>query len=154
MAVANDWSQSMNSVKSWVSLVLTLCAVTIIAAAQDTSLPGSVKNLMLTVITPATDTIWGVEDPQTDEEWQVLIDAATQVIDVSRQIKNGGTGPNDSAWAEDPEWQRFADVLIESGVEIQAAAQARDLDTLMDVSNEKMYPPCEECHLQFNPGVQ
>jgi len=64
------------------------------------------------------------------------------------------SGPNDSAWAEDPEWQQFADVLIESGIEIQAAARARDLDTLMDVSNEKMYPPCGECHLQFLPGAQ
>jgi len=41
-----------------------------------------------------------------------------------------------------------------SGVEIQAAARAQDLDTLMDVSNEKMYPPCEECHHQFLSGAQ
>jgi len=144
----------MNSVKSSAFLVLTLFAFTLIAAEPDPGPPDSVNNLMLTVITPATNTIWGVEDPQTDEEWQVLIDAAAQIIDVSRQIKNGGSGPNDSIWAQDPAWQQFADVLIESGVEIQAAAKARDLDTLMDVSNEKMYPPCEECHLQFLPGVQ
>ncbi len=144
----------MKSIQSWALLVLTLFALTLIAAAQDTGLPGSVNNLMQTVVTPATNTIWGIEDPQTDEEWQVFIDAAAQLIDVSRQIKNGGSGPNDSTWAQDPAWQQFADVLIESGVEIQAAARARDLDTLMDVSNEKMYPPCEECHLQFLPNMQ
>jgi len=144
----------MKSIQSWALLVLTLFAITLIAAEPDAGPAGSVNNLMQTVVTPATNTIWGIEDPQTDEEWQVFIDAAAQLIDVSRQIKNGGTGPNDSAWAEDPEWQRFADQLIESGIEIQAAARARDLDTLMDVSNEKMYPPCEECHLQFLPGAQ
>jgi len=144
----------MKSLKSLALLALTFSTVTLIAAEPDAGPPGSVNNLMLTVITPATNTIWGVEDPQTDEEWQVLIDAAAQLIDVSRQIKNGGTGPNDSTWAEDPAWQQFADVLIESGIEIQAAARARDLDTLMDVSNEKMYPPCEECHLKFHPNMQ
>ena len=144
----------MKSIQSWALLVLTLFALTLIAAEPDVGPAGSVNNLMQTVITPATNTIWGIEDPQTDEEWQVFIDAAAQLIDVSRQIKNGGTGPNDSAWAENPEWQQFADQLIESGIEIQAAARARDLDTLMDVSNEKMYPPCEECHLQFLPNMQ
>jgi hypothetical protein len=144
----------MKSVQPWVMLVLTFSAITLIAAEPDVGSPGSVNNLMQTVITPATNTIWGVEDPQTDEEWQVLVDAAAQLIDVSRQIKEGGTGPNDATWAEDPAWQQFADVLIESGLEIQAAARARDLDTLIDVSNEKMYPPCEECHLQFHPNMQ
>ena len=144
----------MKSVQSSALLVLTLFALTLIAAEPDPGPPGSVRNLMLTVITPATNTIWSIEDPQTDEERQVLIDAAAKVIDVSRQIKNGGSGPNDSTWAEDPAWQQFADALIESGIGIQAAARARDLDTLMDVSNEKMYPPCEERHLQFLPGAQ
>lgn len=144
----------MKTMQSWVLLALSLCAFAIIAAEPDAGPSGSVNDLMLTVITPATNTIWGIEDPQTDEEWQVFVDAAAQVIDAAQRIKNGGSGPNDSAWAEDPEWQRFADVLVESGIEIQAAARARDLDTLMDVSNEKMYPPCEECHLQFLPGTQ
>ena len=144
----------MKSVQTSVLLVLTVFAVSIIAAAQDTSIPGSVNDVMLAIITPATNTIWGIEDPQSDQEWQVFIDAAAQVIDAANRIKAGGSGPHDSAWAKDPEWQRFADVLIESGLEIQAAARARNLDTLMDVSNEKMYPPCEECHLQFHPSMQ
>lgn len=143
----------MKPMQSWTLLVLTLFAITLIAAEPDAGLPGSVNNLMLTVITPATNTIWGIEDPQTDEEWQVFIDAAAQVIDVATQIKAGGSGPNDSAWAEDPEWQRFADALVESGIEIQAAARARDLDTLMNISNDKMYPPCEDCHTRFHPGL-
>lgn len=144
----------MKSVQSWALLIFTLLTVTIIAAAQDSKPPASVLDVMMAVVTPATNTIWGIEDPQTDEEWQVFIDAATDLIDAAEQIKAGGSGPNDSAWAEDPEWQRYADVLIESGVEIQAAARDKDADTLMNVSNDKMYPPCEECHIKFHPGMQ
>ena len=144
----------MKTVQSWMLLVLTLGAVTLIAAAQDSKPNASVLAVMTDIVTPATNTIWGIEDPQTDEEWQVFIDAAADLIDAAEQIKAGGSGPNDSAWAEDPEWQQFADVLIESGVEIQAAARDKDVDTLMNVSNDKMYPPCEECHINFHPGMQ
>ena len=144
----------MKTMQSMALLALTLSAITIIAAQEVEVLPGSVNEVMVTVVTPATNTIWGIEDPQTDEDWQVFIDAAAQLIDAATRIKAGGAGPNDAAWAEDPEWQRYADLLIESGVEIQEAARDRDLDTLMNVSNDKMYPPCEECHIVFHPGLQ
>ncbi len=144
----------MKSVQSWGLLPLTMFAVTLIAAAQDSKPNASVLAVMTDIVTPATNTIWGIEEPQTDEEWQVYIDAAANLIDAAEQIKAGGSGPNDTAWAEDPEWQRFADVLVESGVEIQAAARDKDADTLMNVSNDKMYPPCEECHIKFHPGMQ
>jgi hypothetical protein len=144
----------MKFVQNCSLLILSLCAVTIITWAQDEIVPGSVNEVMLTIVTPATNTIWGIEDPQSAEEWQVFIDAAAQLIDAATRIKDGGNGPKDSTWASDPEWQRYADVLIESGKDIQAAARDRDLDTLINVSNDKMYPPCEECHLIFHPGMQ
>jgi hypothetical protein len=144
----------MKSAQHSALLVFVLCTATVIAAAQDETLPGSVNDVMVNIITPATNTIWGIEDPQTDEEWQVFIDAAAQLIDAATRIKAGGKGPNDSAWAEEAEWQRYADVLIDSGAEIQAAARERDLDTLINVSNDKMYPPCEECHVMFHPDMQ
>ena len=144
----------MKSVKIGALLALALCTATIVIAQQGEIIPGSVNDIMLTIITPATNTIWSIDDPQTDEEWQVLIDAAAQLIEASNRIKAGGAGPNDSTWAKDPEWQRYSDVLVESGEEIQAAARERDLDTLINVSNDKMYPPCEECHLMFHPGFQ
>ena len=144
----------MKSVQIHALLLLTFCAVAIIAAEPDEILPGSVNDIMVTIVTPATNTIWGIEDPQSDEEWQVFFDAAVQLVDASTRIKAGGKGPNDATWAQDPEWQRFADVLIESGQEIQVAARERNLDALIEISNDKMYPPCEDCHIKFHPGLQ
>lgn len=135
-------------------LLLSAAAFALFADEPDMGAPGSVRNAMMTVVTPATDTIWGIEDPQTEAEWQVYIDAATNLIAAAEQIKSGGNGPSDSSWAESSEWQRFADALLESGRGIQVAARARDLDTLVNVSNDEMYPPCEECHAQFLPGAQ
>lgn len=144
----------MKLVQSFVLLVLGLSAVAMMRAQPVEILPGSVNDIMVNIVTPATNTIWGIEDPQTDEEWQVYIDAAAQLVDAATRIKSGGAGPNDSSWAKDPQWQRFADVLIESGLEIQQAAREAELDTLINVSNDKMYPPCEECHIMFRPGMQ
>ena len=113
----------------------------------------SVNDLMVAVITPATNTLWGIEDPQSDEEWQVFIDAANTVIDAGRTIKVGGTGPNDNDWAANAEWQAFADRLIGAGVDARKAAGEKDLEAMW-TAGEVLYPPCEECHIQFHPGVR
>jgi len=113
----------------------------------------SIMELMTTVITPATDTLWGIEDPQTDEEWQVFVDAANVVIDAGKIIKVGGTGPNDNNWASEPAWDAFAAVLIGAGEDALQAAKNKDVDAMFDAGGV-LYPPCEECHIQFNPGVQ
>ncbi len=135
------------------SLLLGACMAAGQADNDQESVPTmSVNDLMVTVVTPATDTLWGIEDPQTDEEWQVFIDAAMVVIDAGNTIKVGGTGPNDAEWAANPEWQAFADTLIGAGVDAKAAAENRDLEA-MYTAGEVLYPPCEECHLKFHPGV-
>jgi hypothetical protein len=113
----------------------------------------SVNDLMVTMVTPATDTLWGIEDPQTDEDWQVFIGAADVVIDAGRTIKVGGTGPKDTEWAQNPEWQAFADRLIGAGEDAKLAAQNKDIEA-MYTAGEVLYPPCEECHIAFHPGVQ
>lgn len=125
-------------------------------SADDTEAPVpsmSVNELMVTVVTPATDTLWGIEDPQTDAEWQVFIDAADVVIRAGQTIKVGGTGPMDNEWAANPAWDAFADRLIGAGVDARTAAEAKDVEA-MYTAGEVLYPPCEECHLQFHPGVQ
>ncbi len=134
-----------------------MAAMAAIAAAGQDVPPAdpemSVNDLMITLITPATNTLWGIEDPQTAEDWQVFIDAADLVIDAGRTIKVGGTGPKDTDWAADPAWQAFADALIGAGRDARQAAMDQDIEA-MYTAGEVLYPPCEECHLQFHPGVR
>jgi len=112
----------------------------------------TIMELMQTVITPATDTLWQAEDPQTDAEWQVLDDSAVTVIDTFEKIRAGGSGPNDDTWAADPAFQAFIDADIAAAGLMRTAIAAQDMDRLFDAGNE-LYMPCEACHLQFNPGV-
>jgi len=133
--------------------MLSGCQDVIPEDASDPVPTMSVNDLMLTVVTPATNTLWGIEDPQTDADWQVFIDAANLVIDAGETIKVGGTGTNDNEWASDPAWDAFADRLISAGVDARNAANNKDVEA-MYTAGEVLYPPCEECHIQFHPGMQ
>jgi hypothetical protein len=133
--------------------LLSACQNTTSDTAEDAVPTMSINDLMVTVVTPATDTLWGIEDPQTDEDWQVFIDAANIVIEAGKTIKVGGTGPDDNDWASDPAWDAFADTLIGAGVDARNAANNKDVEA-MYTAGEVLYPPCEECHIQFHPGMQ
>lgn len=134
-------------------LLLTACQDESPGVAEDPIPTMSVNDYMVTVVTPATDTLWSIEDPQTDADWQVFIDAANIVIEAGETIKVGGTGPNDNDWASDPAWDAFADTMIGAGVDARNAANNKDVEA-MYTAGEVLYPPCEECHIQFHPGVQ
>lgn len=138
---------------TWLTGCFLFAMVAAVARDDDAVVPTmSVNDLMVTVITPATNTLWGIEDPQTAADWQVFIDAADLVIEAGRTIKVGGTGPNDEDWAASPDWQAFADAIIGAGRDARQAAVDRDIDA-MYTAGEVLYPPCEDCHNQFHPGV-
>jgi len=144
--------------------LLTLLPAVLAAAGVLSALPGraagdtpsqtlTIREIMESVITPASDTLWGVEDPQGDDEWRVLEHAAIATIAASSLVAQGGAGPEDNAWASKPEWLAFNDVMLKAAQDALAAIRARDLDALF-AANDALYPPCEGCHVAFNPGVQ
>lgn len=132
---------------------MTSPALVVTAIGQDTGHHVSIIELMIAAITPATNTLWGVEDPQTDDEWLELENAAIVVIASTQLLRRGGAGPNDDAWAAEVGWQVFVDRLLDAGIASRDAARQKDLDALLTAGDE-LYPPCEECHLKFHPDMQ
>lgn len=113
---------------------------------------GSIMEVMIVTITPATDILWGVDDPQTDEDWQVLDDAAVTVIEAFERTRNGGAGPNDNTWAADAKFQAYIDEEIAASNAARAAIAGKDLDALFE-AGDALYSPCENCHIDYNPAV-
>ncbi|NOX70321.1 MAG: hypothetical protein GXP15_14115 [Gammaproteobacteria bacterium] len=113
----------------------------------------TVKEVMEAVITPATNTLWGAEDPQTDEAWKELESAAIATVTAGTYVARGGSGESDREWSSEEEWQAFNTAMIEAAMDALTAIRARDIDALYD-ANDVLYPPCEGCHIAFNPGVQ
>ncbi len=112
----------------------------------------SIKALMLSQITPASDTLWGVDEPQSGAEWQVLDAAALSLIKAFEVARAGGSGSLDRQWASSATWQMFIDQEIAALSSARQAIKARNLEKLMQ-ANDALYTPCETCHIEFNPGV-
>jgi len=109
--------------------------------------------LMEKTITPATNTIWSFYEPPTeDSQWTALEEAAVTMLAAVSVNAAGGTGPMDNEWVRDPRWQAFNQVMLQASRNALDAIRARDHDALLAAS-DILYPPCEGCHTQFNPGV-
>lgn len=117
-----------------------------------TASSATVMSIMLTEIMPASDLLWGVDNPQSDAEWQELADAADAVIAAFESIRHGGSGPNGKQWATEKIWQEYIDASIGAANKAKKAGLQKNLD-LMYEANDELYPPCESCHIDFNPGV-
>ena len=143
----------MSAIKS--GLFVSIGLLVGLAAMGDTASEPkvTVKEVMEAVITPATNMLWSAEDPQTDERWQELENAAIATITAGNYVASGGSGANDNEWARKPEWQAFNTVMIEAATGALKAIRNRDIEALF-VANDVLYPPCEGCHIAFNPGVQ
>ena len=113
----------------------------------------SIRDLMERTITPASNTLWGAyEAPTTPAEWRMLEEAAVTMLVAAQVNSIGGTGPADADWVQQPAWKAFNTVMLEASRDALTAIRAQDHDALL-AAGDKLYPPCEGCHVQFNPGV-
>jgi hypothetical protein len=113
----------------------------------------TIKELMEKTIAPSTNTLWAAYEPPTEEaQWVALEEAAVTLLVAANVAALGGTGPADNDWVEQPAWQAFNQLMTEAGKDALEAIRARDHAALL-AAGDVLYPPCEGCHLQFNPGV-
>ena len=88
----------------------------------------------------------------TREEWAALEKAALALIDAAKINAVGGTGPMDKAWAAEPAWKPFNDAMVQASQAALTAIRAKNHEALL-AAGDQLYPPCEGCHMLFNPGV-
>jgi len=113
----------------------------------------SIREIMEKTITPASNTIWSFyEAPTEDSQWAALEEAAVTMVAAASLTAAGGTGPMDNEWVHEPAWQAFNQVMLDASLSALKAVRARDHAALLEAS-DVLYPPCEGCHTQFNPGV-
>lgn len=127
-------------------LILTLAGYT---HSADTTPLLTVKQVMNAIITPMTGTIWGAYDLQTDAQWQEVEQAALTVIAAGNLLASGGAGAGEAAQAEEADWQRFNNQMIEAARQVIAAVNNKDEEALSAAGNDALYPPCESCHQQY-----
>lgn len=110
--------------------------------------------LMLTLVDPAADIVWdsvktimtadGVEEiqPDTDEEWDLVRNAAVTVAESGNLLMMGRRMRDEGDWVA---WSRD---LVDAGAQAMRATEARDPQALFDAGGE-IYRACAGCHAQY-----
>lgn len=111
--------------------------------------PQTVKQIMNTIITPATAVIWGAAELQTDSQWQAVEEAALEVIAAGQLLKISGADQSGQNKSAKTDWQTYNKQMIAAARQVLTAVQARDEEALFTAGNDALYPPCESCHLQY-----
>ena len=109
----------------------------------------SVKEIMNSIVTPATNTIWGAYQLETESQWQEVGHAATAVIAAANLLMLGGTGEGETEIAGEAEWQLYNQQLLAAARQVLVVVNKRDENALSQVGNDALYPPCESCHQAY-----
>ena len=109
----------------------------------------SVKEVMNSIVTPATNTIWGAYQLETESQWQEVGRAATAVVGAANLLMLGGAGEGEAEIASEAEWQHFNQQLLAAARQVLVAVDKRDESALSKVGNDALYPPCESCHQTY-----
>ena len=86
---------------------------------------------------------------ETDGEWQEVSNAALAVIAAGNLLVRGGAGEGEEVTAVEPDWQSYNNQMIKAARQVLVAVEKKDEETLFNAGNEALYPPCENCHQQY-----
>lgn len=119
----------------------------------------TVHDFMYWVLEPAADVIWdsagyviteaGEEDlqPTTQEGWDRVRNASTQVAEAGNLLMMPGYRADDADWVE------YAQGIVAAGLKAREAAQAQDADALFAAGGQ-LYNVCRACHNAYIPEQQ
>ena len=132
-----------------VSLFSLLCLTVNFAQADERQPLLSVKEIMNGLITPATTTIWGAYQLETEAEWQEVRNAALSVVAAGNLLLFGGAAEGESETSAEADWKTYNQQMVAAARLVIAAADNKDEEALSAAGNDALYPPCESCHQQY-----
>ena len=131
---------------------LSIVIATSLAQAASTARPptrniGTMSDLMVKIIYPASDALFYVESrtPKTDAEWTVLEGQALMVAESANLLMLPGRARDQKQWMAD------ATLMLEAGDAAYKAAKAKDVAGIAALSDQLM-ESCTSCHKNYRPG--
>jgi hypothetical protein len=124
------------------AVVLVVLMLPVVAAEQaGVKAVATIRQLHDAMITPASDAIFhvGLAAPGNDQEWIALQHAAVTLAE-SGNLLMLGTRAKDRG-----RWMRMSRALVDASALALEAADAKNLDHLMDAS-DRIVLACETCH--------
>ena len=116
------------------------------AAAQGDApeAPATVKEVMVTMTIPSSDAIFDAayEPPNDDEQWVAVRKNAVMLVESGKLLMTSERARDNTTWME------MARELVVQAEATLKAAEARNADALLNVS-DPLYLSCETCHERY-----
>ena len=106
----------------------------------------TVRQLMLGIVIPASDGVFGVASkaPENDIEWEVIEADAMVLAEAGRLLTQDGRAKDHGDWA------KYAKDLVDASLTTARYARAKDVDKVIDAGNT-VYDSCDSCHMKYLP---
>lgn len=100
-----------------------------------------VMQTMLTVLTPASNTIWEVDylatEPYDDQTWEKISVASDQIASALPSLAR-----------DNARWMNYLNELQNANNKIRDSVELKDMVLFLQGYDE-IYYPCEDCHTEF-----
>jgi hypothetical protein len=90
--------------------------------------------------------------PQTESDWHELEHAAVTLAAAGNVIRLGGSGPDDLAWAEKPDWAQLVQAQTDAALALVLAVDHRSREELSK-GGDALVQTCENCHTVHKPDL-
>lgn len=108
---------------------------------------GSMSDVMVTILRPASDAIFYIETrtPADGDGWTALAGQALMVAETANLLMLPGRARDDKQWMAD------AALMRDAGEAAFKAAKSRSVEAVAAV-NDQLYESCTTCHRHYRPG--
>jgi cytochrome c556 len=108
---------------------------------------GSMSDLMVKIIYPASDALFYIESrtPKTDAEWTALEGQALVVAESANLLMLPGRARDQKQWMAD------AKLMLEAGAAAVKFAKTKNVEAIAALS-EQLMESCTSCHKNYRPG--
>ena len=127
--------------------ILLVLAGAALAQAPTFQPVGSMSQLMVDMIYPASDAIFYVDQdpPKNQHEWNILQENALIVAESGNLLMMPSRARDQDRWIKDSK------VMVDLGAAAYRAAKAHDLDAIRAL-NEPLTAACITCHQEYRPN--
>lgn len=108
---------------------------------------GSMSDLMVKIIYPASDALFYIESrtPKTDSEWVTLEGQALMVAESANLLMMPGRARDQKQWMAD------AKLMLDAGAAAVKFAKTKNVEAIAALSDQLM-ESCTSCHRHYRPG--
>jgi len=129
------------------ALRLTLLLVLGASLSAQSQPVGTMSDLMVKIIYPASDAIFYIttRTPTSEAEWTELQGKALAVAESANLLMMPGHARDQERWMAD------AKLMRDAGTAAFKAAKAKDVKSL-EALNDQLYQSCTTCHMHYRPN--